>query len=64
MMPMTTLQLLELKLGDKYTSKVIMKEMHDLDCMLTPGTKEAKNRRSASKLLASSRQKSSVEWAM
>ena len=35
MMAMTALRLLELKLGDKYTSKVIMEEMHDLDCILT-----------------------------
>jgi len=35
MIAMTALRLLELKLGDKYTSKVIMEEMHDLDCVLT-----------------------------
>ena len=35
MMAMTALRLLELKLGDKYTSKVIMEEMDDLNCILT-----------------------------
>jgi hypothetical protein len=35
MIALTTLRLLELKLNDKYTSKVIMEEMHNLDCILT-----------------------------
>jgi hypothetical protein len=35
MIALTALRLLELKLGDKYTSKVIMEEMHDLDCVFT-----------------------------
>ncbi len=35
MIAMTALRLLELKLGDKYTSKVIMEEMHALNCVLT-----------------------------
>jgi len=34
-MALTALRLIELKLNDKYTSKVIMEEMHDLDCVLT-----------------------------
>jgi len=35
MIDMTALRLLELKLGDKYTSRVIMEEMHALNCVLT-----------------------------
>lgn len=35
MMALTALRLLELKLNDKYTSKVIMEEMHNLDSILT-----------------------------
>lgn len=34
MIALTALRLLELKLGDKYTSKTIMEEMHNLDCVL------------------------------
>ena len=42
MIALTALRLLELKLNDKYTSKVIMEEMHSLDCVLSwrQGTKE------------------------
>lgn len=35
MIALTALRLLEIKLDDKYTSKVIMEEMHDLDCVLS-----------------------------
>jgi len=35
MIAMTALRLLELKLGDKYTSRIIMEEMHALNCVLT-----------------------------
>ena len=35
MIAMTALRLLEIKLGDKYTSRVIMEEMHALNCVLT-----------------------------
>ena len=35
MMALTALRLLELKLDDKYTSKVIMEEMRNLNCVLT-----------------------------
>ncbi|MCF8029329.1 MAG: IS1634 family transposase [Desulfohalobiaceae bacterium] len=35
MIALTALRLLELKLDDKYTSKVIMEEMHSFDCVLT-----------------------------
>ena len=35
MIALTALRLLELKFDNKYTSKVIMEEMHDFDCVLT-----------------------------
>lgn len=42
MIALTALRLLELKLDNKYTSKVIMEEMHSLDCVLSwrKGAKE------------------------
>jgi len=35
MIALTALHLLELKLDDKYTSRVIMEELHNLDCTHT-----------------------------
>jgi transposase len=42
MFALTALRLLELKLGDKYTSRAIMEEMHSLDCVLSwqPGVRK------------------------
>ena len=42
MFALTALRLLELKLGDKYTSKKIIEEMHNFDCVLSwqPGARK------------------------